>query len=426
VAQELAKKGYDPRYGARPLKRAIERELLAPLADQMNRYAAETALEIDVGLPAEPGKPLVIHVRARLDNGGRTVCALIGGAGLAEAAQRITQLRRNCQEVEQSPPVLELRNEIVRLQKLKKQLDHRVKQSLPSGQEGAESRGKTWVRLEDVQRLSRLPELCKLSEELTAQLAQAAALEDKVLLSVYGKADSTLARVSAELQTLVRRRDELALALYCRRFPKPDTVTLAIYSEDPEVLVELTRAYVQVARAMGGRVEAYQYRPTRADAALEASSGRQVLDPEKHRWVDGQRGLTPTLERRPIPELDPFLAAPQPRGIGLGLSIGAPAAYPRFAPEQGLHLLANAKKTSRCLICTSEVVLAEYVPPEGIERRGAIGGSERQRSYDFEEGVVEDILLGRKFAWPSRHLLSVLTLVLEERLAHHVRESLKR
>src|SRR5205823_14558864 len=55
VAHHLAKKGYDPRYGARPLKRAIERELLAPLADRMNGYAAETALEVDVGLPAGSG-----------------------------------------------------------------------------------------------------------------------------------------------------------------------------------------------------------------------------------------------------------------------------------------------------------------------------------------------------------------------------------
>ena len=33
------RRGFDPRYGARPLKRAIERELLAPLAEALNRYA---------------------------------------------------------------------------------------------------------------------------------------------------------------------------------------------------------------------------------------------------------------------------------------------------------------------------------------------------------------------------------------------------
>ena len=40
----LARKGHDSRYGARPLKRAIERHLLAPLAGQMNAYTADTAV----------------------------------------------------------------------------------------------------------------------------------------------------------------------------------------------------------------------------------------------------------------------------------------------------------------------------------------------------------------------------------------------
>ena len=48
VAGHLARNGFDARYGARPLLRAVERELLAPLADQMNRYNAETSLAVQV------------------------------------------------------------------------------------------------------------------------------------------------------------------------------------------------------------------------------------------------------------------------------------------------------------------------------------------------------------------------------------------
>ena len=40
----LAAAGYDPRYGARPLKRAIERQLVAPLAEQLNRYGSDVAI----------------------------------------------------------------------------------------------------------------------------------------------------------------------------------------------------------------------------------------------------------------------------------------------------------------------------------------------------------------------------------------------
>ena len=53
VTTALARRGHDPRYGARPLKRAIERELLAPLAERINRHATDAALDVDVTLDVD-------------------------------------------------------------------------------------------------------------------------------------------------------------------------------------------------------------------------------------------------------------------------------------------------------------------------------------------------------------------------------------
>src|SRR5262249_33382014 len=50
LLDHLAAVGFDPRYGARPLKRAMERELLAPLARQMNRHAGNVPLTVAVGV----------------------------------------------------------------------------------------------------------------------------------------------------------------------------------------------------------------------------------------------------------------------------------------------------------------------------------------------------------------------------------------
>ena len=52
LLDHLAAVGFDPRYGARPLKRAMERELLAPLARQMNRHPGDTPLTVEVGVEA--------------------------------------------------------------------------------------------------------------------------------------------------------------------------------------------------------------------------------------------------------------------------------------------------------------------------------------------------------------------------------------
>ena len=47
----LAGKGFDPQYGARPLKRVIQRELMGPLAMAIleSRYAPGDTIEVDAG-----------------------------------------------------------------------------------------------------------------------------------------------------------------------------------------------------------------------------------------------------------------------------------------------------------------------------------------------------------------------------------------
>jgi ATP-dependent Clp protease ATP-binding subunit ClpB len=50
VKAYLADKGYDPVYGARPLKRAIQRELQDPLAFEMleGNYSEQSTIKVDV------------------------------------------------------------------------------------------------------------------------------------------------------------------------------------------------------------------------------------------------------------------------------------------------------------------------------------------------------------------------------------------
>jgi ATP-dependent Clp protease ATP-binding subunit ClpB len=50
---ELARAGFDPVYGARPLKRAIQQSLENPLAKQMleGKFAAKDTIRVDYGKP---------------------------------------------------------------------------------------------------------------------------------------------------------------------------------------------------------------------------------------------------------------------------------------------------------------------------------------------------------------------------------------
>src|SRR6185503_16676059 len=57
LLDHLTQVGFDPRYGARPLKRAMERQLLAPLARQLNRYTGDIPLSVEIGVAG--GAPAV-------------------------------------------------------------------------------------------------------------------------------------------------------------------------------------------------------------------------------------------------------------------------------------------------------------------------------------------------------------------------------
>jgi hypothetical protein len=65
---------------------------------------------------------------------------------------------------------------------------------------------------------------------------------------------------------------------------------------------------------------------------------------------------------------------------------------------------------------TSEAPLAQYVPPEGIDRRGALGTQTKRRLYDIIQGKVEDFQLHRKRDWTERHLVQLLREITEEHL----------
>ena len=103
MAEHLAATGYDMRYGARPLKRAIERQLVAPLAELLCRQVPRTA----DGLPCDcRGDAIAIDASAgppKRRTGDRRTLDLLND---------VTVLRRNVQRLERCEMVVRLRNDI--------------------------------------------------------------------------------------------------------------------------------------------------------------------------------------------------------------------------------------------------------------------------------------------------------------------------
>jgi hypothetical protein len=68
----------------------------------------------------------------------------------------------------------------------------------------------------------------------------------------------------------------------------------------------------------------------------------------------------------------------------------------------------------KALVETSRRPLHEYLPPEGITRRGAIANQQRRRSCDVPRRLVDDAHLGDKRTYQEDTLAELLYAAMEE------------
>ncbi|HZS03912.1 MAG TPA: AAA family ATPase [Blastocatellia bacterium] len=411
VARYLARKGYDPRYGARPLKRAIERELLAPLSEDLNQYKADEALAADVMICEDR---LSVRTRPLTDESGRRVKAVAADATLIELTKRAAGLRRKSQKLERSPAALELGNQIFRLERLERRLVLLK-----------------WKREGDYESLARLPKLRRVAQAMKDFAERIFALETDALLALYGKASFDQQALTAALSSAAGEWQRLLLELYSLRFSNPDAVTLTIFSESAEHLFTLARAYFAHAVAGGATVEVVHFtirRPSRekSEEADEPEAAKKVKqkakEPEAGAEAESEKVLE--LDRKKIEKPAKFFGKPAPGGIGIALVLSGPFVHPLFIAERGLHLFTAGKKEYKCLVQASEGTLDEYRPPAGIARRGVISGlaanQELRRSWNADQFIVEDKALGKRFAWPAGAIDETLAEVIEECLMKEV------
>ncbi|HVK09713.1 MAG TPA: AAA family ATPase [Gemmataceae bacterium] len=394
VVPRLAARGFDPRYGARPLKRAIERDVLAPVAHQMNRYSADLALDVTVGLA---GDGLTAAVKPRQE-AGKAVAAVQRAGEAGRAAQAAVRLRRLHQLLEKSSTVRDLENDVYQLTEVEKAVT--VKQLRKKG-----------VTTGEQLKLARLGRLREVQAEVHRQRREATELEDATLVAFHSQAPPDPA-VAARLTKATADWDGLLVRLYRASNPGTAALTLALFSESRDWLFVLAAAYVEVARGRGLGVTAVQYVVARpAEAPDDLKPPKPPGEPEEvaRAWdkdflieVRKGRPLRLTLQRDllPVPFVPDDLNA---RAIGVGLEIAGDETTPRFATEAGLHvfrLLAPPEGVSPdVLVETESGPLDEYLPPEGIERRGGIGARPPRRIYAEDRGRIVDPVHDSSAPW---------------------------
>jgi ATP-dependent Clp protease ATP-binding subunit ClpC len=172
IAGYLVRKGYDPRYGARPLKRITENELVTPLASRLNAYPDDVSLSCTVS-EVEDRLHLEVAVLTESKAKGRMRDQPGMAQPLFRVLARCATLRRQMHSLRTSRTMLELDNEIHRLEMLQRRYKAR-----------AASRGEAWAGawmlgdVTDTEILKRLPGLHALAGCLLPALNTA-------LVSIY-------------------------------------------------------------------------------------------------------------------------------------------------------------------------------------------------------------------------------------------------
>ncbi|MBC7798163.1 MAG: ATP-dependent Clp protease ATP-binding subunit [Pyrinomonadaceae bacterium] len=379
----LVAKGYEPRYGARPLRRAIERELIAPLASQLNLYPTNEKITVNIDVQKENlrfvfERETVEKKRSQFEN------------LLATNANRIAYLRRRTQKLESSEHLTELNDERFQLQRLQKR----------------QIRG-GWISSEDKERIERLPRIERFLNETKNFSSELFTLEDKILLDIYGKS----LKKNDFAGDIERREDYLQsrlLDLLSLKSAKPNEICFAIFSENAAALFRLVRCYLVC-------IEDFECDIT---GAMSFTTIEQDEPPE----LDEQgKKIEKILFGREVWRLQigdsaNFFAKTQKEILGVILKISGKMSRPRFASETGVHDFRVGNQSDKVLTISGDFDLLKVKPNEQLATRGAIDNQTKRRVYQSEKLKIEDALLKKDFDFDGRNIAESVKFAIEELL----------
>jgi hypothetical protein len=395
----LARRGYDVHYGARPLRRLIERELLLPLAVELNRRPAmtegrRTTLIAEVEEKAG-------HIAVSLKDEGRPAHE---DSSLAGRVDRLADLRRRIVRLGRSSAVIELQNTIWRLS----EMERRIKKAARRAKLKDKTVKDRFAALNPAEAaiMALLPQYRKKMATLAELESRSANAEDEALLMFYSGEASALTveqrqvvrEIETDLQQLLRQLLDL-------RYKHPNRVTIAIYSENTGTLFELAQAYYKTAVGMQMQVRVSYYTtnvPAKKDDEPKVIEmlGRKVVRGEANKPAE-------------------FLSRKTETCNGIVFRLDGKSAYAMWSGEHGVHTLVEGKTNNHALVHTSDADVKDYQPPPVLAKRAAIqpmNVGPSRRTYKRAEMYVEDHLLQSQREWRGSVSPAVLVFFLDQQL----------
>jgi ATP-dependent Clp protease ATP-binding subunit ClpA len=391
----LARRGYDPHYGARPLKRLIERELLLPLAIELNsrpRSAEGRRTTMIAEVDVKVG-----HLAIGISEETKTAHTDVS---LAARVDRLGELRRRVEKLSRSSAIIELQNSVWRLSEIERRI-HKQARRAKLNAKAAQGRF-ALTNPREFAALALLPDYRQKIATLADLETKSASAEDEALLMFYrGESAPPTPEQTQVVQEVETGLQNLLRQLLDLRHAHPNRVTIAIYSENKDALFELAHGYFNAAARAQMRVTVSYYTANLPAEEVETITmlGRDVVRQETNK-----------------PEQ--FFSAQLGAVTAILLSLEGKSAYATWIGEHGPHAFVEGKTSDHVFVHASDVAVKHYRVPAFLERRGAIHPTSAgvvRRTYRRGEKYVEDHLLETRCEWRS-DLPAALTFFMERQL----------
>lgn len=372
--------GSDARYGARPLQRAIERFLAAPIAARVAQYGDEVRIDCSVTCVAG-ALAFETVAQPRLSRASRER----GSVAVVDVLTEIAALRREAQRLARSGAVTRLRNDLARLMQLERERERLARRRAEGGRTPYVFNENQARALANEALLRRVDEL-----EEGARRVETAALEPYFAKRAVDV--ETIARKRADLEKL---RDELLGDLYLLVHAPSARLTLVILGADRHRCLELAAVYSGL---MAGHVEARDWLELHDAEKVEAESRGAARTGERARLA--LKGRVEREDAAPQFALDVLRAndgewlRPPASCVGLALRIQGAEWTRLLESEGGRHLFVSAAGKSECVVEVIAGTIADYRPPPDVGRAGSFAELASRRVYDEVAGQCRDTALG--------------------------------
>ena len=375
--KHLATKGYDVRYGARPLKRTLERELLAPLSAELNLRPLNEKLYVRCRLPND--KITLDFVTEETAKNQK-----VATMALASSAGRIAQIRRKVQKFLACYRLTELKNEMYQIVRI----------------ESRQKRGK-WISPEDYKRIERKEKVQNFLKTLQIFNVEINSNEDEILLEIYGKKETANKGIPQIIEKNEKRYQRYLFELLKFQYQNPNEIKLALFSENSKEMFRLANLLRHCVKKNKGKIT----------SVLAFTTVEQ-----KNKTKEKPTLFDKIVWRKESDEPNKFIENSPNETFGLVMQLEGKLALPRFGSEIGVHRFPIGSKLNHVVVSATSAEFNKFKLPENLAKRDSINAQTERRIYDFPNGKVKDLALNKTILLVNKKLNDLYIELVETQL----------